>query len=137
MTINKVILVGHIGKDPEQRALPSGDLIVNFSLATSEKYKDKAGQWQESTEWHKVVTFGNLAKIASEYVKKGSLLYVEGKIATRSWKDANGIQKYSTEIKADVIRMLGGKAETPSVQPSKVSNAPSQSLGDMLDDVPF
>jgi single-strand DNA-binding protein len=132
--VNKAILLGFVGKDPEQRNLPNGELVITFSLATSEKYK-KDGVMQEQTEWHKVVAYGQLAKIIGEYVKKGSQVYLEGKIFTRKW-NANGVDKYSTEIKADTLKLLGGKQE-PKSQVVPKDHA-SKSLGDFEDaDLPF
>jgi single-strand DNA-binding protein len=108
-SVNKVILVGNLGRDPETRYLPSGDAVTNVSVATSEKWKDKAGETQEHTEWHRVAFFGKLAEIAGEYLKKGSSVYVEGRIRTRKWQDKEGQDKYSTEIVADRMQMLGGR----------------------------
>ena len=108
-SVNKVILVGNLGRDPETRYLPSGDAVANISIATSEKWKDKSGETQEHTEWHRVAFFGKLAEIAGEYLKKGSSVYVEGRIRTRKWQDKEGQDKYSTEIVADRMQMLGGR----------------------------
>ena len=108
-SVNKVILVGNLGRDPETRYLPSGDAVANISIATSEKWKDKSGEMQEHTEWHRVAFFGKLAEIAGEYLKKGSSVYVEGRIRTRKWQDKEGQDKYSTEIVADRMQMLGGR----------------------------
>jgi single-strand DNA-binding protein len=137
MSVNKVIILGHVGKDPETRAFQDGTGVTNFSVATTEKYKDKSGEWKEVTEWHRVGCFGKLSEIANKYVTKGSQVYVEGKIFTRKWKDASGVEKYSTEIKADVLQLLGSKeVKEPSIE-RVVSQAPSQSLGEMKDDIPF
>ena len=104
--INKVILVGRLGKDPEVRYMDNGNAIANITLATSEKWKDKTtGQQQEKTEWHRVVFFGNIAKIVAEYLKKGSNVYIEGKLQTRKWQDTNGNDKYTTEV---VVQGFGG-----------------------------
>lgn len=108
-SVNKVILVGRIGKDPEIRYASGGDAIVSLSVATSEIWKDKGGEKQERTEWHRVMTFGKLAGIAGEYLKKGSLVYIEGRLQTRKWTDKSNIERYTTEIVADSMRMLGGK----------------------------
>jgi len=109
-SVNKVILVGNVGADPETRYLPSGDAITNIRLATSDKYKDKTtGEPKDVTEWHRIAFFGKLAEIVSEHVRKGSSLYVEGKIKTRKWQDASGQDKYSTEIVADVVQFLGSR----------------------------
>ena len=109
--INKVILVGHLGQDPEVRYLPSGGAITTISIATTESWKDKqTGQLQERTEWHRVVLFNRLAEIAGEYLKKGSHVYIEGKLQTRKWQDQNGQDRYTTEIVASEMQMLGGRA---------------------------
>jgi single-strand DNA-binding protein len=108
-SVNKVILIGNLGKDPETRYLPSGDAVTNISVATSEKWKDKSGETQEHTEWHRVAFFGKTAEIAGEYLKKGSPVYVEGRIRTRKWQDKEGQDRYSTEIVADRMQLLGGR----------------------------
>jgi single-strand DNA-binding protein len=110
--VNKVILVGNVGRDPETRYMPSGQAVTNLSVATSESWKDKAtGESQERTEWHKVAMFGRLAEIAAEYLRKGSQVYIEGKIRTRKWQDkTDGKDRYTTEIIADEMQMLGSKA---------------------------
>ena len=108
--INKVILVGNLGKDPETRYMPSGSAVTNLTLATSESWKDKqTGDQQERTEWHKVAMFGRLAEIAAEYLRKGSQVYIEGKLRTRKWQDKEGKDRYTTEIVADEMQMLGSK----------------------------
>ena len=108
--INKVILIGNLGKDPETRYMPSGKAATNFSVATSERFKDKeTGEPQERTEWHRVATFDRLAEIAAEYLKKGSKVYIEGKLRTRKWQDKEGKDRYSTEIIADQMQMLDSK----------------------------
>ena len=108
--INKVILVGNLGKDPETRYMPSGSAVTNLTLATSESWKDKqSGEQQERTEWHKIAMFGRLAEIAAEYLRKGSQVYIEGKLRTRKWQDKEGKDRYTTEIVADEMQMLGGK----------------------------
>ena len=109
-SVNKVILIGNLGRDPETRYLPSGDAVTNISVATSEKWKDKSGEQQEHTEWHRIAFFGKLAEIAGEYLKKGSPVYVEGRIRTRKWQDKeSGQDRYSTEIVADRMQLLGGR----------------------------
>lgn len=145
-SVNKVIIVGNIGKDPETRYLPSGDAVTNIVVATSEKYKDKAtSEMKEITEWHRISFFGKLAEIAGQYLKKGSAVYVEGKLRTRKWTDNAGVEKYSTDILADSMQMLGGrpmdsgssekvKNDAPSAMPP---SSPSASLGAMDDDIPF
>jgi single-strand DNA-binding protein len=109
-SVNKVILVGNLGADPEVRYLPSGDAIANIRLATTDRYKDKtSGEMKEATEWHRVVFFGRLAEIVNEYLKKGSAVYVEGRLRTRKWQGTDGQDRYSTEIVADQMQMLGGR----------------------------
>ena len=108
--INKVILVGNLGQDPETRAMPSGSTVTNFSLATNESWKDKqTGEQKDRTEWHKVAMFNRLAEIAAEYLRKGSQVYVEGKLRTRKWQDRDGKDRYTTEVIADEMQMLGGR----------------------------
>lgn len=111
-SVNKVILVGNLGKDPEVRYAPSGDAICNVTLATSESWKDKqSGEKREATEWHRVIFFGKLGEIAGQYLKKGSSIYVEGSLRTRKWQDKDGVERYTTEIRGDEMKMLGGKGE--------------------------
>lgn len=126
--VNKAILVGHLGRDPETKYLPSGDPVTSFSIATSEQWKDKQGQKQERTEWHNCVVFGRLAEIAAEYLRKGSQVYVEGSLRTQSW-EKDGKKHYKTEIVVKELQMLGGKSEerTQSVRPAN----------DFDDEVPF
>lgn len=133
-SINKVIIVGNCGKDPEVRQLPSGDSVANISVATTDRYKDKqSGEMKETTEWHRVAFFGKLADIVAKYLKKGSQVYIEGKLKTRKFADANGVEKYSTEIVADVMQMLGGKSgDSVQSQP-----APSPQSDPLADDIPF
>jgi single-strand DNA-binding protein len=108
--INKVILVGNLGADPETRYMPSGGAVTNLSIATSESWKDKqTGEQKERTEWHKVAMFNRLAEIAAEYLRKGSQVYIEGKLRTRKWQDKDGNDRYTTEIIADEMQMLGGR----------------------------
>lgn len=109
MSVNKVILVGNLGKDPELRYTPSGAAVATFSLATSERYKDKSGQQQEKTEWHNIVMWRGLAEIAGKYLHKGKQVYIEGRIQTRSYDDRDGNKRYITEIVADQMQMLGGR----------------------------
>jgi single-strand DNA-binding protein len=109
-SVNKVILVGNLGADPEIRYMPSGDAIANIRLATTDRYKDKAsGEFKEATEWHRVAFFGRLAEIVGEYLKKGSSVYIEGRLRTRKWQGQDGQDRYSTEIVADQMQMLGGR----------------------------
>lgn len=107
--INKVILVGNLGKDPETRYMPNGNAVTNVTLATSVAWKDQSGQMQEKTEWHRVVFFNRLAEIAGEYLKKGSKVYIEGRLQTRKWQDQSGNDRYTTEIVANEMQMLDGR----------------------------
>jgi single-strand DNA-binding protein len=111
MSVNKVILVGRLGKDPETRYTSGGQQVCNFSMATDETYKDRAGERQKKTEWHKIVMWGRLAEIAQQYLKRGSLIYVEGRLQTRQWDDQAGNKRYTTEIVANVMKMLGSRGE--------------------------
>lgn len=111
-SVNKVILVGNLGKDPEVKYTPSGVPVAKFSLATNERYKDKSGEWQDRTEWHNIVAWQRLAEIVGEYVKKGSKIYIEGRLQTSSWEDKqSGEKKYRTEIVASDLVLLGGRGE--------------------------
>jgi single-strand DNA-binding protein len=110
--INKVILIGHLGQDPEVRALPSGSSIANLRIATTESWKDKqSGEFKEQTEWHTVVLFGRTAEVAAEYLKKGSQVFIEGRLRTRKWQDKTGNDRYSTEIVGNDMQMLGGRGQ--------------------------
>jgi single-strand DNA-binding protein len=120
MSVNKAILVGYLGKDVETKFLSSGDAVANASLATSEQWKDKSGEKQERTEWHSLVFYRRLAEIAGEYLKKGSLIYVEGRIQTRKWQDKEGHDRYTTEIIVQEMKMLG-KANTGNDAQNKAS----------------
>ena len=109
-SVNKVIIVGNLGRDPEMRSFPSGDQVANVTIATTDRYKDKAtGEFKEITEWHRVSFFGRLAEIAGQYLRKGSQVYVEGSLRTRKWTDKDGQEKYTTEIRADQMQMLGSR----------------------------
>ena len=109
-SVNKVIIVGNLGRDPESRTFPSGDQVCNVTVATTDKWKDKqSGEMREATEWHRVVFNGRLAEIAAQYLRKGSQVYVEGSLRTRKWTDQSGVEKYSTEIRADSMQMLGSR----------------------------
>ena len=109
-SVNKVIIVGNLGRDPETRYMPSGDAMTNIAVATTDKWKDKStGEQKEATEWHRIAFFGKLAEIAGQYLKKGSQVYIEGKLRTRKWTDKDGVEKYSTEIIADTMQMLGSR----------------------------
>lgn len=146
--VNKVIIVGNLGNDPEVRYMPNGNAVANLSVATSESWKDQQGQQQEKTEWHRVTMYRRLAEIAGEYLKKGSQIYLEGKLQTRKWQDQSGNDRYTTEIIADKMQMLGSnngqsnnqqgrQQATPNVTQA-VSNAQSNDV-DMSfdDDIPF
>jgi single-strand DNA-binding protein len=112
-SVNKVILIGNLGKDPEVKFTPSGVPVAKFSLATNERYKDKSGEWQDRTEWHNIVAWQRLAEIVGEYVKKGSKIYIEGRLQTSSWEDKqSGEKKYRTEIVAQDVVLLSGRGET-------------------------
>jgi single-strand DNA-binding protein len=145
--VNKVILIGNLGRDPEVRYMPSGSAVASVTLATSESWKDKqTGDQQERTEWHNVAFFGRLAEIAGEYLKKGMQVYVEGSLRTRKWQDKNGVDRYTTEIVASDMQMLGGRSggggsyvaqEGASSQRSSSEPAPDAGIGDFNDDIPF
>lgn len=159
-SVNKVILVGNLGRDPEVRYLPSGDAVANVTIATSSKYKSKTGEMVEETEWHRVTFFGKLAEIVGQYLKKGRSIYVEGRIKTRKYTDKDGVEKYATDIIANEMQMLGSRegmgepsggdegggyarpaaaarpvaaARPPAAAPAK----PSSGFDDMDDDIPF
>ncbi|WP_432719311.1 single-stranded DNA-binding protein [Jeongeupia wiesaeckerbachi] len=163
-SLNKVILIGNLGRDPEVRYLPNGDAVCNFSIATTENWKDKSGQKQEKTEWHNITMYRRLAEIASQYLKKGSSVYIEGKLQTRKWQDKQtGADRYTTEIIADQMQMLGGRsgggaggsmdqggggyddfnqsyAPAPAAAPAarpQAAPAPKRSFDDFEDDIPF
>jgi single-strand DNA-binding protein len=146
-SVNKVILIGNLGADPETRYLPSGDAVTNIRIATTDSWKDKSGEKQEHTEWHRVAFFGKTAEIAGEYLKKGSPVYVEGRIRTRKWQDKEGQERFSTEIVADRMQLLGargGGAESMSREPAAAiagsPKAPAKKAGafdEMDDDIPF
>ena len=137
-TVNKVILIGRLGADPELRYMPNGDPVANFNLATNESYKDKDGNTQEKTEWHRIVAFRRLAEICGEYLKKGKLVYIEGRIQSRSWEDKNGMKRYTTEIVANTMQMLDKKGEVDA----SMIGEPPQDTGSKKsesedDDLPF
>ena len=151
-SVNKVILVGNLGRDPEMRSFPSGDQVANVSLATTDKWRDKqTGETKEHTEWHRLVFNGRLAEIAAQYIRKGSSIYVEGKIKTRKWTDqATGQERYATEIQVHELKLLGGRSEgagagaAPQQQraaaPAAQQPAPARAQGghdQMDDDIPF
>lgn len=119
-SVNKVILVGNLGKDPEIKYTPGGVAVAKFSLATNERFKDKGGEWQDKTEWHNVIAWQRLAEIVGEYVKKGSKLYLEGRLQTSSWEDKkSGEKKYKTEIVASEMVLLGGRDESEPSRPAR------------------
>jgi single-strand DNA-binding protein len=134
--LNKVMLIGNLGADPEVRYTPSGTKVTSFRIATSEKRKDKDGNRQEHTEWHQIITFGKLADICGEYLAKGKQVYVEGRIQTRSWEDRDGQKRSTTEIIASDMKMLGGKggAKAKTAEPGA---APPYSVNEPDDDIPF
>ena len=142
--VNKVILVGHLGQDPDVRAMPSGSSVANLSLATNEQGRDKnTGEQQERTEWHRLALFGRLAEIAGQYLRKGAPVYVEGRLRTRKWQDRDGHDRYSTEIVVNELQMLGGRGGTSQAGPDRPaplaeSRGPA-SRPDMPfdDDIPF
>ena len=154
-SVNKVILIGNLGKDPETRFLPSGEAVCNFSIATTEKWKDKAsGDMKEATEWHRISLFGRQAEIAGEYLKKGSPVYIEGRIQTRKWQDKEGKDQYTTEIRGDRMQLLGsrsggsgGDVEFSSGAPARTAASGGANRGsgtakktapdDFDDDIPF
>jgi single-strand DNA-binding protein len=136
--VNKVILVGNLGKDPEIRHLDNGIAVANFSLATTESYTNKQGERVNQTEWHNIVLWRGLADVAEKYLKKGNSIYVEGKINTRKWEDKEGVTRYSTDIIADKMTMLGSRSNNSSSAATAVSQAessPTKSSGN--DDLPF
>lgn len=117
-SVNKVILIGNLGKDPELKYLPSGRAVAEFSIATSENWKDKDGNRQEKTEWHNIVLWGRTAEVAKEYLSKGSSVYIEGRLQTRSWDDKDGKKQYKTEIVGDRMQMLGSRRDASSSGPA-------------------
>ena len=147
-SVNKVILVGNLGRDPEVRYMPSGDAMVNISLATTDNWRDKNGEKQEKTEWHRVVMFGKVAEIAGEYLKKGSQAYFEGRLQTRKWTDKEGQERYTTEIVADRMQMLGSRSggsarampeddDRAGARPAGASQGSGGGIDDLEDDIPF
>ena len=150
-SVNKVILLGNLGRDPEVRFMPNGEAVCNFSIATTDSWKDKAGEKQERTEWHNIVMYRKLAEIAGEYLKKGRPVYIEGRLQTRKWQTKEGQDRYSTEIIADNMQMLGGKDSspasnnnqefnqtTPRAEKSESPPTPAASSFDEFeDDIPF
>ncbi|MEM6511816.1 MAG: single-stranded DNA-binding protein [Pseudomonadota bacterium] len=140
--INKVILVGNLGNDPDTRYMPSGGAVTNLSIATSESWKDKqTGEQKERTEWHKVAMFGRLAEIGAEYLRKGSQVYIEGTLRTRKWQDRDGNDRYTTEVIANEMQMLGGRGGGGSApmggDPGPASQPPPPKADEFDDDIPF
>ena len=140
--INKVIIVGNLGADPDSRAMPSGNAVTNISVATSESWNDRdTGQKQEKTEWHRVVFFNRLAEIAAQYLKKGSQVYVEGKLQTRKWEDKEGNERWTTEVVANQMQMLGdrmsGDISNDNASSSQSSSDNDFSTDEFDDDIPF
>ena len=136
--VNKAIIVGAIGADPDVKYTASGSAVVNLSVATNETWKDKNGEVQERVEWHRIVMFGKLAEIAAQYLKKGAQAYFEGKIQTRKWQDKEGVDRYTTEIVANEMQMLGGKSDGGQRQaPAKPQPAAEPPVDDDFDSVPF
>jgi len=143
--VNKAIIVGTLGQDPDVKYTASGSPVVNISVATNENWKDKqTGEAQERTEWHRIVIFGKLAEIAAQYLRKGSQVYFEGKIQTRKWQDKEGKDRYTTEIVANEMQMLGGKPsgssvpfEPPAKQSTQTSRPETAPVDDGFDDIPF
>ena len=157
-SINKVILVGNLGQDPEVKYMPSGGAVTNISIATTDSWKDKStGEKKENTEWHRVVFFNRLAEIVGEYLRKGSQVYIEGNLRTRKWQDQNGVDKYTTEIVAREMQMLGGRTggssdfnqapqkeagnqggqKPPQKAPAQQNTPPPQNFDNFDDDIPF
>ncbi|QIA76809.1 single-stranded DNA-binding protein [Rodentibacter caecimuris] len=144
--VNKVIIVGHLGNDPEIRTMPNGDAVANISVATSESWTDKnTGERREMTEWHRIVFYRRQAEICGEYLKKGSQVYVEGRLRTRKWQDQNGQDRYTTEIQGDVMQMLGSRPQNSNSAPGHQSSHQSAQqphleqppMGGFDDDIPF
>ena len=126
--VNKVIIVGHLGNDPEIRTMPNGDAVANISVATSESWNDRnTGERREVTEWHRIVFYRRQAEICGEYLRKGSQVYVEGRLRTRKWQDQNGQERYTTEIQGDVMQMLGARNQNAGSYPSDMGAAPQPS----------
>lgn len=144
-SVNKVILIGNLGRDPEVRYLPDGGAITNISIATTDVWKDKGGEKQEKTEWHRIAFFGRLAEIAGEYLKKGSQVYVEGRLQTRKWQDKDGQDRYTTEIIATEMKMLGSRGggaisdsgEKESAVAGQGAPAKAGNFDNFEDDIPF
>ena len=145
MSVNKVILVGRLGRDPEVRYMPNGEAVANFSIATSEQWKDKSGAKQEKTEWHNITMYRRLAEIAGDYLRKGQEVYIEGKIQSRKYTGKDGVERTAYEIIASEMKMIGGKGDSsssavqdePKPQPVQREQASAPIVDDLSDDVPF
>ena len=146
MSLNKAILIGRLGRDPEVRYMPNGEAVCNFSIATSETWKDQSGQKQERTEWHAITLYRRMAEVAGQYLKKGSQVYIEGRIQSRKYTDKNGIERTAYEIIGSEMKMLGGGNDsgqqnaqhTPPAPPSRQAPAaPAQPVDDINNDIPF
>lgn len=146
-SLNKAMIIGRLGRDPDVRYTQSNTAVANMSIATSERYKDKSGEWKETTEWHRVVAWGRTAEICQEYLQKGSQVYIEGPIQTRQWEDKEGQTRYTTEIKALQMTMLDSKRDNAGAAPSQPKNKASEPMSssvdldenfdDIDDDLPF
>jgi single-strand DNA-binding protein len=123
-SLNKVLLIGNLGKDPEVRYTASGTAVASFSLATSEKFKNKSGEWEERTEWHNIILWGRLAEIAGEYLSKGKTVYIEGRLQTRKWQDKDGKDRYTTEIVGEKMQMLSRKEGSNREEPGQSQESP-------------
>ena len=138
-SLNKVILIGNLGQDPEARFTPQGTAVTNLSVATNESWKDQSGEMQDRTEWHRIVMYGRMAETASEYMKKGQMVYIEGRLHTREWEDQNQIKRKTTEIRCDNFTMLGRRSDAPQginpENPAPSSKPKPETDGD--DDLPF
>lgn len=135
-SVNKVILMGNLGRDPEVRYMPNGEAVANFSIATTENWKDKSGNAQSKTEWHNIVMYRRLAEIAGEYLKKGRPVYIEGRLQTREW-EKDGVKRYSTEIIGDSMQLLGGKDSSDDSAKQQQQNAPAPQAPADDPDIPF
>ena len=137
-SLNKVILIGNLGQDPEARFTPQGTAVTNLSIATNESWKDQSGEMQDRTEWHRVVMYGRMAETATEYMKKGQMVYVEGRLHTREWEDQNQIKRKTTEIRCDNFTMLGRRSDAPAGQSQGgMPPSSSDSGSEADDDLPF
>ena len=136
-SLNKVILIGNLGQDPEARFTPQGTAVTNLSIATNESWKDQSGETQDRTEWHRVVMYGRMAETAAEYMKKGQMVYVEGRLNTREWEDQNQIKRKTTEIRCDNFTMLGRRSDAPAGQLQGAMSPSPSSGSEVDDDLPF